>query len=141
MLTNKTKTMTAVAIGIFSGLITILLAYALKLADKKVYYGLILSGIGFLYVGFVWTDSQALIIDSIQAIVFLLLAYYGIKKNIHFLTIGYFLHGCWDITYRLFLNPALIPPDYDLFCMAIDFILGIYLLIFAKQFQGKEVVV
>ena len=133
--------MTAIAIGIFSGFVTILLAYILKLSDKKVYYGLILSGIGFLYVGFVWTNLQALIIDSIQAIGFLLLAYYGIKKNIHILTIGYFLHGCWDITYRLFLNPALIPPDYDLFCLAIDFTLGIYLLIFSKQFLHKKVVV
>ena len=133
--------MIAVAIGILSGFLTISLGYILKLSDKKVYYGLILSGIGFLYVGFVWTDLQVLIIDSIQAIGFLLLAYYGIKKNIHFLTIGYFLHGCWDITYRLFLSAALIPPDYDLFCMAIDFTLGIYLLIFSKRFLDRRVVV
>ena len=113
MTTTKTKTMTAVVIGILLGLLTILLGYILKLGDKKVYYGLILSGIGFLYVGFVWTDLQTLIIDSFQAIVFLLLAYYGIKKSIHILTIGYFLHGCWDITYRLFQDPALIPPNYD----------------------------
>ena len=132
--------MTAVAIGILSGSLTILLGYIFKLADKKVYYGLILSGIGFLYVGFVWTDLQALIIDSIQAIGFLLLAYYGITKNMHILTIGYFLHGCWDITYGWFQNPALIPPDYDLFCMAIDFTLGIYLLIFTKKFFGKKII-
>ena len=31
----------------------------LKQLDKKVIYGLILSGIGFLYVGFVWADLQA----------------------------------------------------------------------------------
>ena len=133
--------MTAIAIGILSGLVTILLVYVLKLADKKVYYGLILSGIGFLYVGFVWTDLQALIINSIQAIGFLLLAYYGIKRNVHIMTFGYFLHGCWDITYGLFQNPSLIPPDYDLFCMAIDFALGIYLLIFAKRFLDKKEVI
>ena len=75
--------MIAVAIGILSGFLTISLGYILKLSDKKVYYGLILSGIGFLYVGFVWTDLQVLIIDSIQAIGFLLLAYYGIKKKIY----------------------------------------------------------
>lgn len=133
--------MTAVAIGIFSGLLTILLVHILKLGDKKVIYGLILAGIGFLYVGFVWRDLQALIIDSIQAIGFLLLAYYGIKKNLNTLTIGYFLHGCWDITYRLFQNAALIPPDYDLFCMSLDFTVGIYLLFFGKQFLDKKVVI
>ena len=133
--------MTAVAIGIFSGLLTILLVHILKLGDKKVIYGLILAGIGFLYVGFVWRDLQALIIDSIQAIGFLFLAYYGIKKNMKILTLGYFLHGCWDITYRLFQNPALIPPDYDLFCMSLDFTVGIYLLFFGKQFLNKKLVV
>lgn len=133
--------MTAVAIGILGAVFTVSLAYILRLGDKKVYYGLILSGIGFLYVGFVWTDSQALIIDSIQAIVFLLLSYYGIKKNVHILTIGYFLHGCWDISYRLFADPGLIPPDYDLFCLSIDFAIGIYLLFFARQFLDKKVVV
>jgi hypothetical protein len=85
--------MTAAIIGISSGFIIILLFVILRQFDKKIIYGLILSGIGFLYVGFVWIDLQALIINSIQAILFLLIAYYGIRKNMHFLTIGYFLHG------------------------------------------------
>ena len=70
-------------IGISSGLLIILLFVILKRFDKKIIYGLILSGIGFLYVGFVWTDLQALVINSIQAALFLLIAYYGIKKNIY----------------------------------------------------------
>ncbi len=132
--------MTAVAIGVLSGLLTILLVVIFKLVDKKTAYGLILSGIGFLYVGYVWTDLKALIINSIQAIVFLLLAYYGIKKSIYILAIGYFLHGCWDLAYTFFRDASLIPPHYDLFCSSLDFIIGIYILVFSKQFLDKKVI-
>lgn len=131
--------MTSVLIGIFSGLLTILLVIGLKLVDKKTAYGLILSGIGFLYVGYVWTDLQSLIINSIQAIVFLVLGYYGIKKSIYILAIGYFLHGCWDLIYTFFRDASLIPPHYDLFCSSLDFIIGIYILVFNKQFQDKKI--
>ena len=48
--------MNAVIIGISSGVLIILLVAFLKQLDKKIIYGLILSGIGFLYVGFAWAD-------------------------------------------------------------------------------------
>jgi Family of unknown function (DUF6010) len=120
--------MTAAIIGISSGLLTILLISILKKLDKAIVYGLILSGIGFLYVGYVWTDLQAVVINSIQAVLFLLIAYFGIKKNMNFLAAGYFLHGGWDMVYHLFQNSSLIPPHYDLFCLSIDFTMGFYLL-------------
>lgn len=120
--------MTPVIIGFSSGLIVILLFGILKQFDKKVVYGLILSGIGFLYVGFTWTDLQALIINCAQAVFFLLFAYYGVKKSLYILAAGYFLHGSWDLGYNLFPGSNLIPPHYDLFCLSIDFTMGFYIL-------------
>lgn len=114
-------------IGIFAGLILILLIGMFKYPDKKIVYGLILAGIGFLYVGFTWTDIPSLIITAVQAIFFLLLACYGINMNLYFLATGYFMHGIWDLAYNLFRLPNLIPPHYDLFCLSIDFTMGIYL--------------
>ena len=119
--------MTPLIIGTSSGIITILLFAMLKQFDKKVIYGLILSGIGFLYVGFTWMDLQAVIMNSVQAVFFLFLAYYGIKKNLYIMAAGYFLHGSWDLVYPLFADPGLLPPRYDLFCFSIDFIIGLYL--------------
>ena len=52
-LSYKYKTMIASTIGISLGLIIILLFVGLKQLDKKLVYGVILTGIGFLYVGFV----------------------------------------------------------------------------------------
>ena len=107
----------ATIIGISVGLFTILAISLFKSLDKPVMYALILSGIGFLYVGYSWMDTTSLIVNSVQAIVFVLLAHYGVKKNRYFLIGGYFLHGLWDLCYDLFFNASLIPPHYDLFLL------------------------
>ena len=122
--------MTAVIIGILSGLLIILTIALFKWLDKTTMYGLVLSGIGFLYVGFTWTDLHALIINAAQAIFFMFFAYFGIKKNLSILAAGYFLHGTWDLIYNLFPGSDLIPPHYDLFCLSIDFTIGFYILLF-----------
>ncbi len=132
--------MTPIVIGISSGILIILVFVILRYFEKKVMYGLILSGIGFLYVGFVWTDVQALVLNSIQAILFVLLAYFGIKKNIYILAVGYFLHGCWDIAYNFFNEPGLIPPHYDLFCSSLDFTICIYIIILNKNLSAKNII-
>ncbi len=130
--------MTAAIIGISLGLLIILFFIILKQFDKTLIYGLILAGIGFLYVGFVWTDMQDLLINSAQAILFVFIAYYGMQKSINILAAGFFLHGVWDITYSLFRDAALIPPNYDLFCLTIDFVIGIYILLYRKKFAVKR---
>jgi len=129
--------MNAVIIGISSGFLIILIIVFLKQLDQKLIYGLILSGIGFLYVGFVWADSQAIVINASQAIIFLFLGYYGVK-NIYFLAAGYFLHGCWDMLYDFFKVPGLIPPHYDLFCSSLDFTIALYLLAFNKGVSARK---
>ena len=125
--------MLPVIIGISSGLLIILVFIILTHFNKKIIYGLILSGIGFLYAGFVWSNLQALITNSFQAILFTFLAYYGIRKNILILAAGYFLHGCWDIAYSFFNEPGLIPPHYDFFCLSLDFTICFYLGVFSKK--------
>src|SRR5882757_1319169 len=113
--------MTPVIIGILSGVLIILTIAILRSLDKSIVYGLILSAIGFLYVGLTWTDLRSLVINCFQAVFFLLFAYYGIKRSLSYLIAGYFLHGTWDFLYNLFPNSNLIPPHYDLFCLSIDF--------------------
>lgn len=121
--------MIPVIIGISSGLLVILIIALLKQLDKPTGYGLILSGIGFIYVGFTWPDTKSLIINCAQALFFLFIAWYGIKKSLYILAAGYFLHGTWDLVYNLFPDSNLIPPHYDLFCLSIDFTIGFYLLV------------
>jgi hypothetical protein len=129
--------MTATFIGISAGLMTILIVALFKRVDKNLFYGLILSGIGFLYVGYSWTDIADVIMNILQAMFFLLLAYFGIKKNPYFLIAGYFIHGLWDFIYGYIGNAELLPPHYDLFCSTYDFIIGFYLLILKYQ-KGRN---
>jgi hypothetical protein len=128
--------MYSIIIGVSSGLVVILSIMLLNKLDKKVVYGLILSGIGWLYVGFTWSDLKSLVITTIQAIVFLFIAYFGVKKSLYIMAAGYFLHGLWDLAYDLFPDHHLIPPHYDLFCLSIDFTIGFYL--FAIQYRGDR---
>lgn len=129
--------MNAVIIGITLGFFMILLFTFLNGFDKGIIYGLMLAGIGFLYVGYTWSNIQELIINIVQAIVFFLLAYYGIKKNLYILAIGYLLHGSWDLAYNLIPNEDLLPPHYDLFCWSIDFTIGFYLLAYKYNYDRK----
>src|SRR5688572_11720546 len=122
--------MNAALIGLSSSLITILIFTLLRRFDKNTIYGLILVGIGFLYIGYTWTDINAAIISFLQVLFFMSLAYFGIKRSYWFLVAGYFLHGVWDLLYPMFANSELLPPDYDYFCLTYDFIVAIYLLIF-----------
>lgn len=122
-------------IGISSGLLIIGIFLLLRQHDKRTMYSLVLVGIGFLYVGFTWSDRSSFIICSIQAIVFLFLSYWGIKKGLLIVAAGYFLHGTWDLVYGLVDNSILIPPGYDLFCSSLDYVIGIYLILFSRQIE------
>ena len=125
--------MNSLVIGISSGLLIIGFFLLQKHLDKRSMYSLILVGIGFLYVGYTWSDRSSLIINSIQATVFLYIAYWGLKKSLIILAVGYLLHGTWDLIYGVVDNSSLIPPGYDLFCSSLDFVIGIYLIVFSKQ--------
>lgn len=120
--------MIPIFIGITGALAQILLFEFLKQFDKKSIYALTLAGIGFLYVGYTWTAIPTVIITSIQAVIFLFIAYYGLVKNTYILAAGYFLHGLWDFVYPFWGDTALIPPHYDWFCMSLDFTVGVYLI-------------
>ena len=120
-------------IGIALGLLIVLMMLFLKVPDRRIIYGLILTGIAFLYVGFTWSDTTALIINGAQALFFVFLALYGIKKSVNILAAGYFLHGIWDLVYDFLPGSSLIPPHYDLFCLSVDFTIGIYLLIAMRK--------
>lgn len=119
----------ALFIGIVSGLFIIGLIKLMKNIEEQLIFGLILSAIGFLYVGFTWTDLPLFGICCLQAIIFLFMAYYGSKKSMLLLAGGYCLHGMWDLAFDQIISTRLIPPHYDLFCLSIDFTIGFYLFI------------
>ena len=128
--------MNATIIGFSSAMVTILIASLIKRFDRNLFFGLILTGIGFLYVGFTWTHLTVAIISFVQVLFCVVLAYLGINKDPWFLIAGFFLHGIWDLLYGRFAHTDLLPPQYDLFCLTYDFIIGIYL--FLVNYQRRR---
>lgn len=125
--------MIALTIGILTGIAAIIAIKLLSKIENRLLCSLVLTGIGFLYIGFTWSHLPSLLLNALQAVFFLLLAYIGMTKNISFLIAGFFLHGAWDLLYSFFPHSELIPPHYDLFCMAADFTIGFYLLFGIKK--------
>jgi hypothetical protein len=129
--------MIGAAIGSISGLLIILIIARLKCLDKSIMYSLILTGIAFFYVGFTWTDRISLLICSLQVILFIFIAYFAVNKYFYILPTGYFLHGLWDLAYSFFQSSNLMPPQYDTFCITIDFSIGFYLVLLNYQSANK----
>lgn len=127
--------MNAALIGLSGGLAIIIVFTLLKKFDKNIIYGLILVGIGFLYVGYTWSDTTLFIVNSLQAVFFLFFAYFGITRGKYFLIAGYFVHGAWDFLFSYFISTPLMPPNYDWFCLTIDWVIGFYLLIIRNQLK------
>lgn len=127
--------MNAAIIGFSGGVAIIILFTLLKKFDKIIIYGLILACIGFLYVGYTWSDMTLFIINSLQAAFFLFFAYFGITRGINILIAGYFLHGAWDFLFSYFISTPLMPPHYDWFCLTIDWVIGFYLLMIRNQLK------
>lgn len=123
----------ALIIGLSLGLVSILFSRLLKQLDEPLFYGLMLAVIGALYVGFTWTDTTSFIINCIQCFFFGTIAYLGIKRSAYFLATGFVLHGAFDFVYGLFPVPDLRPPHYDVFCLSIDWVIGVYLFITAYR--------
>jgi hypothetical protein len=121
----------ALIIGISLGFLSILFSRLLKQLDETIFYGLLLAIIGALYVGYTWTDTTSFIINCIQCFFFGALAYLGIKRNVYLLAAGFMLHGAFDIVYGLFPLPDLRPPHYDVFCISVDWVIGVYLFVIA----------
>ena len=123
----------ALIIGTSLGFVSILFSRLLKQIDEPLFYGLMLALIGALYVGFTWTDTTSFIINCIQCFFFGTLAYLGIKRNAYLLAAGFVLHGIFDIIYSLFPLSDLRPPHYDVFCISVDWVIGVYLFIIAYR--------
>ena len=95
-----------------------------KQFNKKIIATLTLTGIAFIYVGFVWQNVAELIIVSVSVIFFIFLSYYGFTKNYKYIILGLILHGLWDLIFPHF--SISVPKGYDVFCLTVDFLLATY---------------
>lgn len=122
-------------IGIVSTVIIVALARIAKFENDRSFYPTVLIVIGFLYVLFAVIDGriEVVLIESVFAIVFTSIAIIGFKKSEIIVGIGIMLHGFFDISHHLFLENKGIPIFWAGFCLAIDFLLGVYIIFLKKK--------
>jgi len=96
----------------------------------------ILIAIAFIYVGFALQGNTAssATMEIIAAVVFYIIAVTGYLKYEKLLPAGIILHGVWDIAHHLGFSETRIPDYYPVFCLSIDFVIGIYFwIIFSRR--------
>jgi len=118
-------------IGILTTILIIGFLEIFKSLEKRLIGALTLVGIAFIYIGFCWQDILSLTYTIIGVILFLLLSYFGYKRNFNLIILGLVLHGIWDVLFPLFSST--IPEGYDMFCLTVDLLLAVYFYIRVKE--------
>lgn len=116
--------MTAFLLGF--GITVAIVAFAeifRKKIDLSFFASLNLSVIPFIYIGFS-IDPYALTLTIPSALFFVMLAYFGYKRNYLLTVAGLALHGLWDVLFPFLSTVA--PDGYDAFCLTIDVLLALY---------------
>ena len=115
--------MTGFLLGFGTTVATIAFTEIFRKIDLKFFASLILAVIPFIYIGFS-IDPYALMLTIPAALVFVMFAYWGYKKNYMLIVIGLALHGLWDVLFPFVSSVA--PHGYDVFCITIDVLLALY---------------
>lgn len=121
-------------IGIVLTISLLLVSILVGLDREKGVYPTLLIAIALFYVVFAFEhgDLNQIILNSIVAGLFTLLALIGYRKSFTYIAIGLLLHGVFDVVYSTYANsPA--PDWWAPFCLAIDVLLGLFLLFMMKK--------
>jgi hypothetical protein len=123
--------LTGMAVGLVLGLVSN--AYTLLISDSKayVYLGVLLAGIGFVYLGFAVADGRvsAIAVQIGSAAVFLNVAFIGAsERSAVVLGLGYIAHGAWDWLHHNDRGPTHVRTYYPPFCVVADVVIGVPLL-------------
>ena len=86
----------------------------------------VLIVVAFYYVLFalIGGSERALVIESIVATAFVLLAAVGFKRNLWLVAAGLAGHGAFDLVHGTLINNPGVPSWWPGFCMTIDVLLG-----------------
>ena len=93
---------------------------------ERVFYPTLLIVIASYYALFAVMGSSAriLVMESVIAVGFLVLAVVGFKRSLWFVIAGLIAHGAFDFFHHLFIGNRGVPPWWPGFCLAFDATLG-----------------
>ena len=138
--------MYALAVGIVSAPVVVLLFKAWGLENTKWAYPVLLAEFPVNYWAFAiyGSDSAAWLKEIVVGLAFLAVAHiaYEVKSfaTLLLLAFGYVMHAAYDFSHNLFFVNAGAPTWWPEFCASVDVLIGAYLAYLAFSFRKKSVV-
>ena len=104
----------------------------------RVFYPTVLTVIATYYILFAVMGSsiQALMIESLVASAFLMLALAGFKKNLWLVVAALAAHGVFDFFHHLFIQNPGVPVWWPGFCLSFDVLAGGFLAVLLMRRSG-----
>jgi len=116
-------------IGVILSLSVAGLAYLAGFDRERVFYPTLLIVVASYYVLFavMGASVRTLVMESVIAGGFLVLAVVGFKRSLWFVIAGLIGHAAFDFFHHLFIGNPGVPPWWPGFCLAFDATLGVLL--------------
>lgn len=104
----------------------------------RVFYPTLLTVIATYYILFavMGGSMRVLTLESLVAGVFLALAVAGFKKSLWLIVFALAGHGVFDFFHHLFLQNPGVPVWWPGFCLAFDFLAGVFLALLLTRRSG-----
>lgn len=101
----------------------------LNFARERVFYPTLLIVIATYYILFavMGRSTAALMMESLVAAAFLMLAVVGFKKNLWLIVAALGGHGVFDFFHHLFIQNPGVPVWWPGFCLSFDVLAGLFL--------------
>ena len=117
------------AIGVVLALVVGISLTLIGMDRDRSLYPVILIVIAFLYDLFavMGGSTEALIMESIAAVVFVVLSVLGFRTSLWLVVIGLAGHGVFDLFHARLINDPGVPVWWPMFCLAYDVVAAAYL--------------
>ncbi len=118
---------TGMVVGGALGLVGVIEAALLSRQDAFIFLGVLLGGIGSVYLGFAIADGRtsAIAVQIASAVVFVNVAFVGVaQESAVLLGLGYLGHAAWDAVHHEGHGPTRVRTRYPPFCVVADVVLA-----------------
>lgn len=117
-------------LSIVLAIATCLVGFLLPEYKSLDFFALLLALIAGVYVGFALRDGRTLVIvvETLVALLFVVLALVGLWKDPLWLVVGYFGHGLWDLLNHFGKATTTVPRWYPPACVVYDWVVGAFIL-------------
>jgi hypothetical protein len=105
----------------------------------RVFYPTLLTATASYYILFavMGSSTPAMMVESLVATVFLVLAVAGFKRNLWVIAAGFAGHGVFDLCHHLFIQNPGVPVWWPGFCMSFDVLAAGILAIILVRRSGQ----